>query len=71
MRLAAQRIREDLIKQIVILGFNRDVAEFGAGKVNFRSVEEAIGYLTDKDDMTGKYVHEYIPFKNDLCFICE
>jgi hypothetical protein len=68
---AANTVRKDLINQIAILGFNRDVAEFGAGKVNYRSAEEAIGYLTDKDDISDKYVHEYVPFKNDLCFICE
>ena len=59
-----RRQREEQIKQIAMLGFNLEVAEFGAAKVGYRSIEEAVGYLTDKDDVTGFYVHEYVPFKN-------
>ena len=54
-----------------MLGFNLEVAEFGAAKVGYRSIEEAVGYLTDKDDVTGFYVHEYVPFKNEECYICQ
>ena len=53
-----------------MLGFNLEVAEFGAAKVGYRSIEEAVGYLPDKDDVTGFYVHEYVPFKNEECYIC-
>ena len=60
-----------MIKQIAILGFNLEVAEFGAVKVNYRSVEDAVGYLTDKDDVTGRYVHEFIRYKDDECYICQ
>ncbi len=54
-----------------MLGFNLEVAEFGAAKVCYRSIEEAVGYLTDKDDVSGLYVHEYVPFKNEECYICQ
>ena len=54
-----------------MLGFNLEVAEFGAAKVGYRSIEQAVGYLTDKDDVSGLYVHEYVPFKNEECYICQ
>jgi hypothetical protein len=60
-----------MIKEIAMLGFNLDVAEFAAGKVDYRSANEAIGYLVDKDDLTGLYIHEYVPFILDQCFICQ
>lgn len=53
-----------------MMGFNLDVAEFGAAKVNYRSVDAALGYLTDKDEVNNLYVHEFVPFGDDLCFIC-
>lgn len=54
-----------------MLGFNLEVAEFGAARVGYRTIEEAVGYLTDKDEVTGLYVHDYVPFKNEECYICQ
>jgi hypothetical protein len=45
-----------------MMGFKFDVAEFGAQMVGDRNLEEALGYLTDKDE-NDKYVHEFVPFK--------
>ncbi len=54
-----------------MMGFKFDVAEFGAQMVGDRNLEEALGYLTDKDE-NDKYVHEFVPFKQDgLCFLCQ
>ena len=53
------------------MGFNIDVAEFGARKTGYRTVEEAVVYLTDKDEFNGLFVHDYVPFKFELCFICD
>jgi hypothetical protein len=67
---AEQRQQDDLVKQLaMIMDINLDVAQYAASKVQYRSIEEAIEYLVEKDN--GLFRHEFFPFTNKKCFLCK
>ena len=39
-----------MIKQIAVMGFDLDVAEYAAVKVEYRGVEEAVDLLIGRDE---------------------
>jgi hypothetical protein len=49
----------EFITKIVFMGFDMDVAEFAAIKVNYRAIEEALDYLVGRDN-EGYYIHDFI-----------
>jgi hypothetical protein len=53
-----------------MMGFNSEVVEFAAIKVDYRDIEDVIEYLTGKDEIDGLYNHDYFEAQDDLCFLC-
>lgn len=63
--------KKDLINRVCMMGFDLDVAEFAAVKVNYQSVEAAIEYLVGRNDTDGKFVHEFVEAKEAKCYLCK
>lgn len=53
----------------MIMDINFDIAQYTALKVQYRSIEEAIEYLVDKDDK-GLFRHEFAPLNDQKCLLC-
>jgi hypothetical protein len=49
-----------MVKTVIMMGFNSEVVEYAATKVEYRGVENIIDYLTGKDDVTGFYNHDFV-----------
>ena len=61
---ASGRVRADLVKRVCMMGFDLDVAEYAALKVNHRSVEAVVDYLIGKREGDGRYLHEFVESKD-------
>ena len=64
------RERDDLIKQLVIMGVNPDVAKLAAVKVEYRSLEAALDYIFGKSS-NGLFSHDYLEGPKDACYLCQ
>lgn len=52
-----------------MMGFDMDVAEYAGVKVNYRSLEAIIEFLSKGDD--GLYGHEFVEMQSELCYVCK
>jgi hypothetical protein len=66
-----QRKRDELVKQVIMMGFNADIVEYAARKVDYTGVEQVIGYLTDRDDNSNLLLHDFVNFNDGKCFLCQ
>lgn len=64
------RERDDLIKQLVIMGVNPDVAKLAAVKVEYRSLEAALDYIFAKGH-NQLFTHDYVQGPRDVCYLCQ
>jgi hypothetical protein len=70
---SVHRQRDMMEKQVIMMGFNPEVVEYAAIKVNHRGVEGIIEYLTGRDDVTGLYIHDFVKMPNEeelRCLLC-
>ena len=47
-----------MIKKLVIMGYDMDVVEYAAAKVQYRSLEEVIEFLAKGEN--GLYNHQFV-----------
>ncbi len=52
-----------------MMGFDMDVVEYAAVKVDYRSLEAIIEFLSKGDD--GFYVHDFVEMQSELCYLCK
>ncbi|CDW86144.1 ibr domain containing protein [Stylonychia lemnae] len=64
-----QKAREDMIKQVVMMGFDMDVVEYAELHVENLTVQGLLDYLT-KDDR-GYYGHDFVETHGMVCYLCK
>jgi hypothetical protein len=65
-----RRQREELIRQLVVMGVNLDVAELAAKKVKYQSPEAALDYIFNKDERENVFNHDYVEGLGQVCYLC-
>ncbi len=58
-----------MIKTVIMMGFNPEVVEYAAAKVEYQNLERIIEYLTEQD-MNGLFTHDFVKGQGELCFLC-
>lgn len=50
-----------------MMGFNPEVVEYAAAKVEYQNLERIIEYLTEKD-INELFTHDFVKGEGELCF---
>jgi len=60
-----------MLNDMILMGFEREVALFALKKTQYESEDRAIAYLQDRAD-NGKYEHDFVEFgqNKELCMLC-
>eukprot|EP00347_Sterkiella_histriomuscorum_P010756 403375042 len=62
-------VQDEMVKKIVMMGFDMDIVQYAAVKVQYQSVEAILEFLTKDND--GLYQHDFVEMHGQLCYICQ
>ena len=58
-----------MLQKLQMMGFDRDVAIFALGQIQYKSAAEAVAFMTDKN-VKGLYEHQFMGQPGLLCWVC-
>jgi hypothetical protein len=64
-----RKTRDEIFRKVVMMGYDLDVVEYAALKVEACTVEAIIEYLSKGED--GLYHHDFKHYQGDLCYLCK
>ncbi len=67
---SVQKTKESIVKEVIMMGFPIEAAYFAGIQVNYTSVDRIIEYLTERDEQTNLFTHQFVPLSFGKCLLC-